>query len=405
MKMNHSKYDTVVVGAGPAGLIAAHRVAKNGSDVLILEEHHQIGEPDHCAGLLSTSGLVSLGLRPPDDVIQNHVVGARIYAPSGHHILVERGQREALVLDRRRFDQWLSNRATDAGATIMTNTRVKYLRKEDGRVMGVQTGGDTPQAFLSSVVINAEGSRGQISSQAGLPTVTRRSKYPAFQYEVKGVDLDENLVEMYYGRSFAPGFFAWLIPIGENRARVGLAARNHSITRLNAAMRHHPVLSERLKHASIERRFGGIVLVGLPIKQTVTDGLLVVGDAAGIVKPTTGGGVILGGMAAEIAGRVVSKVLSNGDSSGASLREYERSWRALLMKDLRVMYWTQKLLSTLTDKGLDSLIKDAGELKLIETVRREGDMDIQSKVILRLLSRPSTLLAGLKAARYINPFL
>ena len=100
--------DAIIVGGGPAGLLAASKIAENGHSVRVLEEHPEIGKPDHCAGLLSSSGLKSLGLKPPDEVVQNTVSGARIYAPSGHSILVERGQREALVIDRRGFDKGLT---------------------------------------------------------------------------------------------------------------------------------------------------------------------------------------------------------------------------------------------------------------------------------------------------------
>ncbi|MHA1924442.1 MAG: geranylgeranyl reductase family protein [Candidatus Thorarchaeota archaeon] len=402
--MNQTEYDVIVVGGGPSGLISAHRVAADGHRVLVLEEHETIGEPDHCAGLLSVSGLNSIGLQPPEDVIQNHVMGARIYSPSGHHIYVERGQREALVIDRRKFDRWLANRAIDAGASIRTEAKVRHIRWKNGRIAGVQASGDESDDFSSSIVINAEGSRCQISKQAGLPMVPRSSKYPAFQIEVSDADVDNDIVEMYYGRATAPGFFAWIIPLGDGRARVGLAAKSLAKRRLMAAIRHHPIMKERLRDASIQRTLGGVVLVGMPIKKTVKDNILVVGDAAGMVKPTTGGGVIVGGMAANVAGRIVTDALSNQDESNVMLDKYEGSWRSLLMRELRTMYMTQRLLSSFSDKGLDSLVRDAEQYGLIRTIRREGDMDMQRRVILRLLSSPMTLIAGLKAARFINPF-
>ena len=401
--MNQSEYDVIVVGGGPSGLMSARRVAAKGHHVLVVEEHGTIGVPDHCAGLLSMSGLDSLGLRPPGDVIQNHVIGARIFSPSGHHIFVERGQREALVVDRRRFDRWLANRALDAGARIMTGCKVRQIKWDNGRVIGVQTSGDESSDFSSLAVIDAEGSRCQISKQAGLPAVPRSSKYPAFQVEVSGADVSDDVVEMYYGRATAPGFFAWIIPLGDGRARVGLAARNLAKRRLMAAIQHHPIMKERLRTASIQRRLGGIVLVGMPIRKTVKDNFLVVGDAAGMVKPTTGGGVILGGITAKVASRIVIDALSNQDLSSITLDKYEGSWRSLLARELQTMYMTQRLLSSFSDKGLDSLIRDAGQYGLIETIRQEGDMDMQRRVILRLLSSPLTLFAGLKAARFINP--
>ena len=146
-------------------------------------------------------------------------------------------------------------------------------------------------------------------------------------------------------------------------------------------------------------------MVGTPINRTVAGRFLVVGDAAGMVKPTTGGGVIMGGTAAKVAGRVVSSALSSEHLIEEKLRVYESKWRALLMGELRVMHFAQRMITNLSDQGLSILIKDAENFDLVDIVRREGDMDMQRKVIIRLLANPYTILAGLRAIRYFNPML
>ncbi|MGD2073072.1 MAG: NAD(P)/FAD-dependent oxidoreductase, partial [Candidatus Thorarchaeota archaeon] len=119
-KMNYPTYDALVIGAGPAGLLAALEIARRGYSVGVFEEHQKVGEPDHCAGLLSVTGLKSLQLKLPNDVIQNHVIGAKIHSPSGHSLVIERGNREAVVVDRRKFDSWLAERAVEYGASVVT---------------------------------------------------------------------------------------------------------------------------------------------------------------------------------------------------------------------------------------------------------------------------------------------
>ncbi|MGY5863629.1 MAG: NAD(P)/FAD-dependent oxidoreductase [Candidatus Thorarchaeota archaeon] len=394
--------DAIVVGGGPAGLLAASKIAESGHRVLVLEEHPEIGKPDHCAGLLSSSGLKSLGLKPPDDVVQNTVSGARIHAPSGHSILVERGQREAFVIDRRRFDSWLAQESSNKGAEIVTGFRVSEIGKQKENLRTVQT---KDKEYQAPITIIAEGAPSVLTKNVGLTTVSKGSKYPAYQYEVKGVDVEENLVEMFYGRQLAPGFFAWIIPLGERRARVGLASKNKSKIRLDAAVKNHPIISKRLKGADIERGMGGTVLVGKPISKLSTDGVVVVGDAAGMVKATTGGGVIIGGLAALEAGSVVNQALQEGDVSRKSLSKYDSRCKSLFRRELETMNLAQRALSSLSDKGLDSIIKDAHELGLLSIVRKEGDMDMQGRVIRRLISDPRMVLVGLKAVRYINPFL
>ncbi len=394
-------HDAIVIGAGPSGLIAADKIAKKGHSVIVLEEHKQIGEPDHCAGLLSSTGLQKLDLIPPKDVIQNMVSGARIHSPSGHSILIERGQREAFVVDRKLFDLWLGERASDNGVQILTDCKAKRLRVTPEGQYKIET---PTGEKLAQAIIDAEGSRCQISGDAGLPRVQRKNKYPAYQYEVSGVDIDEDIVEMFYGRHISTGFFSWIIPLSDGRARVGIASRDRSKQRLNAAMKHHPFMKNRLRNSSIERGFGGIVLVGPPIRQTVNGGFLVVGDAAGIVKATTGGGVVVGGTAAKIAGDVVSDALSNQNGK-LILEEYERKWRSVLQRELQTMYLAQRAITSFSDNGLDELIKGAHEMGLLDIVKKEGDMDMQGRVIFGLLKNPKMILLGLKSIRYLNPFL
>lgn len=390
------------MGGGPAGLLAASKIAENNHDVLLLEEHPEIGKPDHCAGLLSSSGLKSLGLRIPDDVIQNTVSGARIYAPSGHSILVERGQREAFVIDRQRFDSWLADDALKKGVDIMTSRKVSGIGSYVNGTRSIQT--DSLE-YNASITVIAEGSRSVLTKMIGLSTISRSSKFPAYQYEVKGVEIEDDLVEMFYGRRVAPGFFSWIIPLGEGRARVGLASKNKSKIRLDAAMMHHPVISKKLRNVKIERGMGGTVLVGRPVSKISGDGAVSVGDAAGMVKATTGGGVIIGGLTALEAGKTANEALQRGDSSRKLLSRYDKSCKALYYRELETMYLAQRALSSLTDKGLDSVIKDAHELGLLSIVKKEGDMDMQGRVIRKLISDPRMMLVGLKAVRYINPFL
>jgi flavin-dependent dehydrogenase len=343
-----------------------------------------------------------LGIKLPDKIVQNTVAGARIHAPSGHSILVERGQREAFVIDRRGFDSWLADEASNKGVEVVTGQRVSEIDKFQQGLRTVKTSDDE---YQTTVTVIAEGVPSVLTKTVGLTTVSKGNKHPAYQYEVRGVDVEEDLVEMFYGRRLAPGFFAWIIPLGERRVRVGLAAKNKSKIRLDAAMKNHPIMSKRLRGGEIERGMGGTVLVGKPIPKLSTDGVVIVGDAAGLVKATTGGGVIIGGLAAIEAGTVVNNALKEGDVSKKILSKYDRWCKSRFHRELETMNLAQKALSSLSDKGLDSVIKDAQELGLLGIVKKEGDMDMQGRVIRKLISDPRMLLVGLKAVRYINPFL
>ena len=399
------KHDAIVIGAGPAGLLAANEIAKRGYAVQVFEEHERVGEPDHCAGLLSTSGLKRLGIKLPKDIIQNTVIGARIYSPAGHSITIKRGRREATVIDRKKFDAWLASRAIDSGAIVTTQVKVKELVRKQSKFQSVLLDSKRDEEHIARTFVIAEGSRCRLSGSIGLPIVQRSNKYPAFQYEVSGVDINEKVVEMFYGKRVAPGFFAWIIPLGEKRARIGLAARNKSKIRLDTLMRTHSIIAERMRGAKIERSLGGIVLVGMPISKMVMENVVAVGDTAGIVKATTGGGVILGGMTARVAGKIIADSLATDGSLEKSLSEYNGKCKAMVYNELRMMHLAQMALTSLDDRGLDSVVKDASAKGLLDVVKSEGDMDLQGNVIKKLLKDPRMILTGLRAIRYINPFL
>jgi len=395
-------YDAIVIGAGPTGILAATKIAEDRHSVLMLEEHKKIGEPDHCAGLLSWSGLRSLNLNPPEEVIQNTVIGARIHAPSGRSIFIKRGRREAFVVDRRKFDSWLADKASNQGVNIITESKVSTVTQSNRGSQTIKTGSQFLQA---KVVVIAEGVRSVLSKSVGFPSISRHSRLPAYQYEIKGVDIEDDLVEMFYGRQLAPGFFAWIIPLGEGRARVGLAARSKAKIRLESALLHHPIISQRVKNAKKIRGMGGSVIVGQPISRLSAEGMVVVGDTAGMVKATTGGGVIIGGLTAKMAGETINEALKSSDTSRKMLSRYDKRCKSTYYRELQTMYFAQKALTSLTDKGLDSVVQDANDMGLLNIIRTEGDMDLQGQVIRKLVVKPRTLLLGLKAVRYINPFL
>ena len=397
------KYDTIVIGAGPSGLIAASEIAKAGHNVIVFEEHKSIGEPTHCAGLLSGSGLDSLALKPPESVIQNQVRGARIYSPSGGFIEIKRGRREAYVVDRILFDRWLAERAIEQGTQIETKSKVHDLIQRKDIVSGVIVG-EEKKSVSAKVVINDEGSRGVISRLAKLQMIPKKYKLPAYQYEFESVDVDENIVEMYYGRDLAPGFFAWIIPLGENRARVGIASKSNPRQRLQRFIKTNQHVSGKFQHFKIVNNYGGVVLVGLPITKTWKEGMFVVGDAAGHVKATTGGGVILGGTAARIAGNVTNSILDETDDE-VDYSDYETQWRGQILNELRTMYIAQKGLTSLSNEGLDTLIHGINELGLVDVIHSKGDMDRQKDVILSLMRNPRIIPLGLNVIRFLNPFI
>ena len=382
--------EVAVVGAGPAGLIAARELALKGVEVTVFEEHPVIGEPSHCAGVLSVEGLQRLGVDPSPDFVQHEVRGGTVYSPGGASIRIAGSRTRAYVVDRAAFDRHLADMAHDRGAVIRKGYRIAELTVQNGHVVGVRGDeGATP----AGTVIDGEGAGGSLARKLGLPRPTD-GVLSGMNVEVSGVDLEPHMAEVWLGRDLAPGLFAWVIPTGERTARCGLAcACGDAIERLSA------FLGRRFGEVERSEPRGWPVLTGGPIDRTFSDGLLLVGDVAGQAKPTTGGGVIMGGLCAIEAARTAAAALEAGDASARFLGRYERAWKEALGDEFSAMLGIRGFVNKLSDDRLERLLdsaKRAGLEEELEALVDRGDMDMQSGVLRSALAHPGLLrvLAG-----------
>ena len=387
--------DVIVVGAGPCGSFTALKLAKLSRSVTVFEEHSQIGVPSHCAGHLSMKGLKQLGLQPlPPETVENIFYGANFYSPKGNRFSVRFSQPVTCAVDRAMFDKYIAEKAQDAGASFHLNSRVETLMIKNDFVRGaIVKNGETTESMLAGVVVDAEGISSRIMRQAGLLRPQKLVK--GVEAEVENVrDTESDVVDVYLGNSYAPGFYAWLIPKKDGKAKVGLAARTGNPKELlQKLMLKHPAASKKLRSSRIlKATFHPITLEG-PIGQTCSSGFLAVGDAASQVKPTTGGGVIIGMTCAQIAAEVASEALDKNDFSKQFLKKYENRCRELLGFDMKIMLRIRKTLDTLSDQRIDEAIALCTKLGLDKTLQNAKDIDFQGQTLLQVLRSPRMLTA------------
>jgi len=368
----------VTVGAGVAGCEAALGAAKKNARVLLLEEHPQVGLPSHCSGVVSLSGLELLGLDSHSSFSQKLIHGARFFPPHGESIEVRKKDPVALILNRMKLDQFLAKQAVAAGVELRAKTRAsKFERTADGDSLTLADG----SKVASKVVIDASGVGSRLSEQAGLRAPDWGEILPGLQYELVGMKEQGDLVELFFGSKRAPGFFAWSIPTGKNSARVGLASKKGNVKKFL-----DDLVREQWPKATIDATKSGSVLVAGPIARCWSPSFIVVGDAAGQVKQTTGGGIVIGGYCGKLAGIAAASAAShNGVEGDRFLRDYDTRWREKFGSDLRNMGFARKLFAGLSDETLNrlfSVLRD--NVSLIE---EEGDMDFQGKIISRMLKK------------------
>jgi len=396
--VNQESLDAIVVGGGPCGSSAALALAKLGVDVAVFEEHKEIGLPSHCAGHVSLNGLKRLGLRLPRRIFENKINGAVFYSPSGSEFRVKRSSPVTCVLNRELLDKHLAELAMKAGVRFLTGLRVNSLVLKSGVVVGVSVSRkQAKETIASKIVIDAEGCSSLLLKRVGLQTLDRSMVVNAIQAEVDKVsNVDSNMVEVYLGQKYAPGLFAWVIPKRDGSDKVGLATkRGDPREYLRRFMQKHPVASKRFMKSKIASLSMHPISLGGAIPKTYANGLLVVGDAASQVKPTTGGGIIFGLLCARIAGEVAYEAIENRDFSEKFLSRYQFQWRKLIGFDLAMMLRLRKMLNRLSDDEMDKIINLCTKLEINKVLEEAGDEDFMGSSLIRMLPHPAALTTAL----------
>ncbi len=372
-------YDIIVVGAGVAGCEAALEASRAGSRVLLLEEHPQVGIPSHCSGVVSLNGLTLLGIEPHNAFSQRMIHGAKFYPPKGDPIEVRKPEPVAIIINRMKFDQYLAKQAVARGVELRTKTRVsKFERYPEGKAgVTVQEG----PKYLAKMVIDASGAGSRLPKHAGLQTPDWSQLLPGLQYELVDTKQQDDIVELFFGSHRAPGFFAWSIPTGDHSARVGLASRKGNVKKLL-----DDLVKEFWPKSTVDATKSGSVLVSGPIDKCWSENFLVTGDAAGQVKQTTGGGIVIGGYSGMLAGRAASRAAkAPQDERWKFLIEYDIQWRKKFASDLRRMGLARRLFAGLSDETLNRLFEASAEN--IPEIEELADMDFQGRIISRLLRK------------------
>jgi len=399
--------DVIIVGGGPSGSFSALNLSNRGFNVTVFEEHSEIGVPCHCAGHISINGLKNLGLYPlPKGVVENTFVGAKIHSPIGKAFTVRLAKPITCTVNRTLFDKYIANLAQKAGAQYNMGARVKSLIFADGFVRGVvfkRCG--KAYRFLCKVTFDAEGVSARLLRQALLPPPRINKIVRGAQAEVKNIkDVEKDIVEVILGSNYAPGFYAWIIPKNETEAKVGLATKTGDPrTLLKKLMSKHPVVSAKMRMAKVTRESYHPITIGGPILRAYTNGFLAVGDAASQVKPTTGGGIILGLNCARIAADVAAEALDKNDFSAEFLGMYQRRVMKMFGFDLKIMLKFRGMLDKLTDRKLDAIISLCERIRLNEALKDLKEIDFQGRALLKMAQNPKALTA--LAFFFLNYFL
>lgn len=361
--------DVLVVGAGPAGAMAARFAAAGGVRTLLIEKRQEVGSPVRCAEGVSKDWMAECGVAEDPRWIATAPSAARIVAPSGQSAVIgarRAGNEVGLVLERVLFDKALAQQAVRAGTDLMVKTHASDIRRDGAAVTGVvgRTFGEDIEIH-ARVTIAADGFESQVGRWAGLPTAIKVHDTDAtLQYRLTGIECDVRYCDFHVG-SCAPGGYAWIFPKSADTANVGIGIQMSRLTGPAATRGYLDrwIASQpHLRHGQPLDVVAGAVSTSRPLRRTVMNGLLLVGDAARLIDPLTGGGIANACISGKLAGEVAAAAVRAGDVSESFLAGYDRAWRARMEKKLLRNYLAKEKVSRLDDAMFDGLIASLADL-------------------------------------------
>jgi digeranylgeranylglycerophospholipid reductase len=367
-----NKYDVLVVGGGPAGAIAAKTAVEKGLSALIVEKRPAIGAPVRCAEGIGKEALLEF-IEPDPRWISAEMTGAGIVAPDGFYMKLESamaGSKVGYVLDRKFFDRELVWKAAEAGADVAVKSRACAPIMEGGVVKGAKIdycGKITD--VKAHVVIAADGVESKFSKWCGIDTtVPVREIMSGVQYVMTDIDIDPGATVFYLGEDVAPEGYLWIFPKGKRTANVGIGISGKKSGDGHRAKDYlDKFVKKTFPHGKTIEYIPGGVSVCRPLDCTVGDGLMIVGDAARVVDPLTGGGIYNAMFTGKLAAQVAADCIGKGDVSKKALMKYDKEWRASKMgKSIERNYNIKEYLIKQPDAKLNEIIHSVSNLNLQE---------------------------------------
>jgi geranylgeranyl reductase family protein len=354
-------YDVVIAGGSIAGLLCAREIAENKNSVLVIEEDYEIGTPEHCGGLVSSKGLEKLGVIPFSKTFDYLIESAKIYAPNGNSFSINSKKQQVAEISRRELDKQIAHQAQKNGAVIKVRTSFQELTKE-----GVRT---NEGEVKCKIFVDARGVSSLIQKD-------RTGILSSAQYEIYADWIKKGRVEVFFDQEKYPGFFAWIIPSGEGKGKVGVAGRGIKVAEILEKF-----LEEKGSYSTIRKIFAPIWIKG-PIKKFVDGKTVIIGDAAGQAKPTTSGGIYTSGMGGIFAGRAISKFLKTNKKS--DLEEYQKQWRQQFEGEFEKLLLARKILERI-DNGTINKLFDSITPEITKEISEKEDFDFHTGSIVKLL--------------------
>ena len=364
-------YDVIVIGAGPAGSMAAHAAALCGASVLLVEKRPAIGAPVRCAEGIVTADLTEF-MDPDPKWVSTVIRKARFIAPDKSTFTISGKTGDEILgytLDRKIFDRDLAMRAADVGADVQVHARAVPLM-EGGKISGAtiyQHG--KAYEVRAKVVIAADGVESKFAKSAGINTTVALADLDScVQYLVTDIDIEPETNVFYWSNADCPHGYIWIFAKGPRSANIGIGIPGTKSGDGHRAKDYLDRFMEKhFPNGKITELIVGGVSTCKPLESTVADSLIICGDAARFSDPFTGGGIYQALYSGRLAGEIAADAIASGDCSRKALAVYEKTWRESRMgKFLARSSLIRDVFFRMDDTMLNEIIGSVPDLHLDE---------------------------------------
>ena len=374
------KYDVVVIGGGPAGSTVAKELAEQGKRVLVLEKRKEIGFPNHCSGLVSKEFISFAGV--DNSIVLNKIKGASFYSYSNKIISFKDNKTHAVVIDRTAFDKRVAKKAMQNGAVYLFNVSVKSIERI-GKRLHIHYENRSIQTVEAPLLVIASGAHSSVLRLAGFKRV-RGETIRTLQVEGTVSLPDEDIAYLYINNEISPNWFAWAIPLGGGKVRIGIGSdRGENLLPLFDALKKRWVLLKG-KKINIESSVAWLIPIGF-MDRPFKENIVVVGDAARAVKPFSGGGLHTGLISAHIASQVLLTALSKKDYSEKMLSNYARLCDVPVRNEIKKGIVLRKIYRSMNDIEKEKFLLSLDNESAKKIIFNSGHIDHPWEVGYKLL--------------------
>ena len=354
-------FDVVIGGGSVAGLLCAREIASKGFSVIVIEEDYEIGTPEHCGGLVSLSGLEELGVIPFRKIFEHMIESAKVSSPNGESFTINSKKQKVVEISRRELDKQIAFQAQKNGAVIKVKTSFQEMTDT-----GIRT---NEEKIDCKIFVDARGVSSLIHKD-------RTGILSSAQYEIYADWIHKGKVEVIFDQEKYAGFFAWVIPSGEGKGKVGVAGKGIKVSETL-----DNILRDKGEYSTIRKIFAPIWIKG-PIKNFVEGKTVIIGDAAGQAKPTTAGGIFTSGMGGIYAGQAISEFLKTNNIE--DLKQYQKKWTERFGKEFEKQILARKLLERIDNNTINKLFESITP-EIIKEISEKDDFDFHTGSIIKLL--------------------